>query len=122
MYCYNLSTRQALGLSPLEHSLDTVDFLHTRLKLLLVKGSLNRHSQRTLIVYVGGLVAFTAVMVNTSVQLGVNPFSNVPFFLTAGTLSPTWNLGGVTFRGIDFSTECIIYVLIVCWLACICGL
>ena len=29
---------------------------------------------------------------NTAVQLGVNPFSNVPFFLVIRTLSPTWNL------------------------------
>ena len=56
------------------------------------------------IVYVGGLVDFTVVMVNTSsVLLGVNHFSNVPFFLTIRTLSPTWNLGGVVFRALTLA-------------------
>ena len=50
-----------------------------------------------MMVYVGGLVAFTLLMVNTSsVQLGVNPFSNVPFFLVIRT----WNLGDVAFRAL----------------------
>ena len=53
----------------------------------------------TLMVYVGGLVAFTLLMVNTSsVKLGVNHFSDVPFFLVIRALSPTWNLGDVASR------------------------
>ena len=55
-------------------------------------------------VYVRGLVAFTLLMVNiSSVQLGVNPFSNVPFFLVTHTLSPTWNLGDVAFRALTLA-------------------
>ena len=58
----------------------------------------------SLIVYVGDLVAFTPLMVNTSsVQLGVNPFTNLPFFLVIRTLSPTWNLGDVAFRALTLA-------------------
>ena len=57
-----------------------------------------------MMVYVRGLVAFTLLMVNiSSVQLGVNPFSNVPFFLVTHTLSPTWNLGDVAFRALTLA-------------------
>ena len=57
-------------------------------------------------VYVGSLVAFTLLMVNTtSVQLGVNPFSNVLFFLVIHT----WNLGDVAFRALtcDIRVHCV---------------
>ena len=55
-------------------------------------------------VYVGGLVAFALLMVDTSsLQLGVNPFPNVPFFLVIRTLSPTWNLGDVAFRALTLA-------------------
>ena len=58
-------------------------------------------------VSVGGLVTFTLLMVNTSsVQLGVNPFSNVPFFLVIRytvPLSATWNLDNVPFRALTLA-------------------
>ena len=55
-------------------------------------------------VHVGGLVAFTLLMVNSSsLQLDVNPFSNVPFFLVIRTLSPIWNLGDVAFRALTLA-------------------
>ena len=55
-------------------------------------------------VYVGGLVAFTLLMVSTSsVQLGVNPFSNVPLILVIRTLSPTRNLGDVAFQALTLA-------------------
>ena len=49
-------------------------------------------------------MTFTLLMVNTSsVKLGVNPFSNIPFFLVMRTLSPTWNLDDVAFRALTLA-------------------
>ena len=50
------------------------------------------------------------MVITSSVQLGVNPFSNVHFFLVIRTLSPTWNLDDVAF----LPMICIVILFLLC--------
>ena len=109
--------------SPLEHPFDTVDFLHTRLQLLLVERSLDLLSADILYSICWWFSNFRCCNgKHILCPTGCKSLFKCTFLPHYAQLIPNMEFGWCSFSSIDFGIECIMYVLIVYWLACICGL
>ena len=109
--------------SSLEHSFDSVVFLPTRLhQLMYVKGSLNRLSASILYSLCWWFSSFHCCNGKHLCPIGCKSLFKCTFLPRYAHLIPNVESMRCSFSTIDFGTECIIYVLTVCWFACICGL
>ena len=118
MHCCNLSTWHSV-FSPLEHSFDTVDFLHTRLQLLLIEDSLNRLSTGILYSICWWFSSFHCCNGKHLCPIGCKAVFKCTFLPHYTHLIPQRGLGWCSFSSIDFGVECIMYVLIYILRACV---